>query len=97
MRKQGDGILLSTVSRQVALATPKGDFGLKTQNWDVLSVARLQRLHQPSLFRAKESPLKKEIIQEEKNSCSEMLCRNLGPLKYLGKRSCFLLAGSLVI
>ena len=27
MRKQGDSILLSTASRQVALATPQGDIG----------------------------------------------------------------------
>ncbi len=45
---------------------------------------------QPSLFRAKESPLKKEIIQQENNSGSQM-CREI-PCK----KSCFLLAGSLL-
>ena len=48
---------------------------------------------QPSLFRAKESPLKKEIIQEEK----KLMLWKFKMSKIPRKKSCFLMAGSLVI
>ena len=52
---------------------------------------------QPSLFRAKESALKKEIIQQENNLCSEMYCGHLGRLNYPSRKvaSCRLEACSM--
>ena len=47
MRMQGDSILPSTASRQVALATPPQDIGWKLKMLTFLSVSGFYEFHQP--------------------------------------------------
>ena len=74
VRKQGDSILLSTVSRQVALTTVQGNFGWKLKVWTFPWWVSLQRFHQP--------------VQSVINVCFARICSHLMPVGCINSTRC---------